>query len=569
MRSYATEKRGCGLSPSRHVHGGSVPTVWSSMKQRLSPLLIVATALALLVSMPVVSVVLHVFQPDEQGVWAHLMETVLADYIVNSLALALGTGLGAALLGTGAAWWVAMYRFPGRGVLEWALLLPLAMPTYVIAYVYTDLLQFAGPVQTVLRETFGWQRGDYWFPEVRSLGGAIIVFSLVFYPYVYVLARAAFLDRSGNLMEAARSLGLTQRQAFYRVALPLARPAVAGGVALVMMETLAEFGAVSYFGVPTFTTGIYRAWYAFGDPVAASQLSASLLALVLLALILEKASRGRARFHDSGGRPYLQPRLGPLRSLLVWTGCLIPLAGGFLLPASLLLRMAILEGDVQFGEKYLTLAGNSLMLASLASVAAIVAALLLAYAGRLHPGRLMAAVKRVASLGYAVPGTVIAVGALIPLTAIDHALILWLRQHYGVNPGLIITGTAMALIFAYLARFLAVALNATEASLARIRQSLDEAARSLGARQTRLFFRIHVPLLSGGILSGLLLVFVDVMKELPATIVLRPFNFETLATQVYILAADERLAEAATPSLAIVAVGLIPVILLSRNMRRR
>jgi iron(III) transport system permease protein len=538
------------------------------MKRQYPALLIVAVALAILVSMPVVSVVLHVFMPDEQGVWAHLVETVLADYVSNSLLLAVGSGLGAALLGTGAAWWVAMYRFPGRGILEWALLLPLAMPTYVIAYVYTDLLQYAGPVQTTLRDVFGWQRGDYWFPEVRSLGGAIVVFSLVFYPYVYVLARAAFLDRSGNLMEAARSLGLTQRQAFYRVALPLARPAVAGGVALVIMESLAEFGAVSYFGVPTFTTGIYRAWYAFGDPVAASQLSAGLLAVVLLALVLEKTSRGRARYHDSGGRPYVRPQLSPLRCLLVWTGCMLPLAGGFLLPAGLLLRMAVFEGDVQFGEKYLTLAGNSLTLAAVASVLAVLAALLLAYAGRLHPGRLMAGVKRLAGLGYAVPGTVIAVGALIPLTALDHALILWFRERFDINLGLVITGTATALVFAYLARFLAVALNSVEASLARIRQSLDEAARSLGASQTRLLVRVHVPLLSGGMVSGLLLVFVDVMKELPATIVLRPFNFETLATQVFILAADERLAEAATPSLAIVAVGLIPVMLLSRSMRR-
>lgn len=538
------------------------------MKRPYTALLIIALMLAILVSLPVASVVLHVFMPDEQGVWDHLVETVLTDYVTNSLLLAVGSGVGAALLGTGAAWWVAMYRFPGRGILEWALLLPLAMPTYVIAYVYTDVLQYAGPIQTALRETFGWQRGDYWFPDVRSLGGAIVVFSLVFYPYVYVLARAAFLDRSANLMEAARSLGLTQRQAFRRIALPLARPAVAGGVALVIMESLAEFGAVSYFGVPTFTTGIYRAWYAFGDPVAASQLSASLLAFVLLALMLEKASRGRARYYDSGGRPSVRPKLSPLRSLLVWVGCLIPLAGGFLLPAILLLRMAITEGDMQFGEKYLTLAGNSLMLAGLASVFTVLAALLLAYAGRLHPGRLMAGVKRLAGLGYAVPGTVIAVGALIPLTALDHALILWFREHFDLHLGLVITGSATALVFAYLARFLAVALNSVEASLARIRQSLDEAARSLGATQTRLLTRIHVPLLSGGILSGLLLVFVDVMKELPATIVLRPFNFETLATQVYILAADERLAEAATPSLAIVAVGLIPVILLSRSMRR-
>lgn len=538
------------------------------MKRHYPTLLIVAVVLAILVCLPVVSVIVHVFLPDEQGVWAHLRETVLADYVRNSLILAIGSGVGAALLGTGAAWWVAIYRFPGRGILEWALLLPLAMPTYVIAYVYTDLLQYAGPVQTALRETFGWQRGDYWFPEVRSLGGAIVVFSLVFYPYVYVLARAAFMDRSGSLMEAARSLGLTQRQAFYRVALPLARPAVAGGVALVIMETLAEFGAVSYFGVPTFTTGIYRAWYAFGDPVAASQLSASLLAVVLLALGLERLSRGRARYYDVGSRKALPPRLNPWRTLIVWLGCLVPLTAGFLLPAALLLKMAITEGDVQFGVKYLTLAGNSLFLASLASATTVLAALLLAYAARLYPGHLMAAVKRLASLGYAVPGTVIAVGALVPLTAVDHVLSLWFRAHFDIELGLLITGTAAALVFAYLARFLNVALNAVEASLARIRPSLDEAARSLGATQARLLARVHVPLLSGGLISGVLLVFVDVMKELPATIVLRPFNFDTLATQVFILAADERLTEAATPSLAIVAVGLIPVILLSRSMRR-
>jgi iron(III) transport system permease protein len=538
------------------------------MKSRVSFLPLVAIMLALLVSLPVVSVLVNVFRPDEAGVWAHLVETVLGEYVFNSVALALGTGLGAALLGTGAAWIVAMYRFRGRGVLEWALLLPLAMPTYVIAYAYTDFLQFAGPLQSALRAAFDWGRDDYWFPEVRSLEGAIVIFSLVFYPYVYVLARAAFLERSGVLLEAARSLGYSQRAAFLRVALPLARPAVAGGVALVIMETLAEFGAVSYFGVPTFTTGIYRAWYAFGDPVAASQLAASLLAVVALALMLEKASRGRARFDDAGGRPPPRPELRGGRALLAILVCLLPLLGGFLLPAGLLLAMALQAGDSEFGIKYFTLAGNSLTLAAIASGLAVCVALLLAYAGRAQPGRLMAGVKRLASLGYAVPGTVIAVGALIPLTALDHALIDWLEVRWGVTPGLIITGTAVALVFAYLARFLAVALNAVESSLARIRPSLDEAARSLGAGRGAVLARVHVPLLSGGIVSGLLLVFVDVMKELPATIVLRPFNFETLATQVYILAADERLAEAATPSLIIVAVGLIPVVLLSRTMRR-
>lgn len=539
------------------------------MKFRFPFLPLVAVLVAVLVSLPVVSILFNIFQPDTAGVWAHFAETVLGEFVFNSVALALGTGLGAALLGTGAAWIVAMYRFPGRGVLEWALLLPLAMPTYVIAYVYTDVFQFAGPVQSLLREFFDWTRDEYWFPEVRSLEGAIFIFSLVFYPYVYVLARAAFLDRSGVLLEAARSLGLSQRAAFLRVALPLARPAVAGGVALVIMETLAEFGAVSYFGVPTFTTGIYRAWYGFGDPVAASQLAASLLAVVALALMLEKASRGRARFDDAGGRPVERPQLSGWRAGLALTACLLPLAGGFLLPGGLLLNMALDGGDGEFGVKYLTLAGNSLLLASIASVLAVMVALLLAYAGRAHPGHLMTGVKRLASLGYAVPGTVIAVGALIPLTALDHALILWFREQYGMTLGLVITGTATALVFAYLARFLAVALNAVESSLAHIRPSLDEAARSLGASRAGVLARVHVPLLTGGILSGLLLVFVDVMKELPATIVLRPFNFETLATQVYILAADERLAEAATPSLIIVAVGLLPVILLSRTMRRR
>ena len=537
------------------------------MTSRFSILPLVAVILAVLVSLPVASVIVNVFQPDEAEVWAHLAETVLGEYVFNSVSLALGAGLGAALLGTGAAWIVAMYRFPGRRVLEWALLLPLAMPTYVIAYAYTDFLQFAGPIQTALREATGWTRSDYWFPEVRSLEGAILVFSLVFYPYVYVLARTAFLERSGVLMEAARILGYRQWAAFFRVALPLARPAVAGGVSLVIMESLAEFGAVSYFGVPTFTTGIYRAWYAFGDPVAASRLAASLLAVVALALMLEKASRGRARFHDSGGRPAQPPLLHGWRAVLASLACLVPLVGGFLLPGGLLLAMALGEGDSEFGVKYLALAGNSLTLAGLASLLAVGVALLLAYAGRAQPGLFMAGVKRLASLGYAVPGTVIAVGALIPLTALDHALIAWAREHWGTNLGLVITGSAIALVFAYLARFLAVALNAVESSLARIRPSLDEAARSLGASRVGLLARVHVPLLSGGLISGLLLVFVDVMKELPATIVLRPFNFETLATQVYILAADERLAEAATPSLIIVAVGLIPVVLLSRTLR--
>lgn len=532
------------------------------------PLPILATAAASIIALPVLAILREIFQPDTEGVWSHLLETVLAEYVTNSLLLATGAGLGAALLGVGCAWIVAMHQFRGRGILEWALLLPLAMPTYVIAYVYTDLLQFPGPVQTWLREMFGWQRGDYWFPDVRSLPGAIIVFSLVFYPYVYVLARAAFLERSGSLMEAARSMGLSARAAFFRAALPAARPAVAGGVALVIMESLAEFGAVSYFGVNTFTTGIYRAWYSFGSPVAAAQLAAALLGLVALTLMLEKFSRGRARYHEISLRKFMPPHLPAGLAAGAWLLCLIPLTGGFLLPAMLLLRMAVSEGDVQFGMKYLELASNSFTLALISSLSAALLAVLLAYATRLHPGKVMAAIKRVASLGYAVPGTVIAVGALIPLTALDHALILYMREHFGMTVGLILTGSAMALVFAYVARFLAVALNAVESSMSRIRPSIDDAARSLGATRASLLARVHLPMLASGLASAVLLVFVDVMKELPATIVLRPFNFETLATQVYVLASDERLSEAATPSLVIVLVGLIPVMLLSRAIRR-
>ena len=543
-------------------------SLMAQRRLRFPALLVTAVALALFVSLPLISVVINDFQPDTQGVWSHLVQTVLGEYIFNSLALALGAGIGAGLLGTGTAWLVAMYRFPGHRMLQWGLLLPLAMPTYVIAYAYTDFFQYAGPVQSLLRESLGWSRGDYWFPEIRSLYGAIAIFSLVFYPYVYVLARAAFLERSSTLMDAARCLGVTKASAFFRVALPLARPALAGGIALVVMESLAEFGAVSYFGVPTFTTGIYRAWYAFGDPIAASQLAASLLGVVALALLLEKASRGRAAFDDKGGRPALRPTLKGLRGWVASIGCLLPLIGGFLLPGALLLAMTLTEGDPEFGQKYLSLAANSLILALIASLLALVVALLLGYAGRMHPGRLTDSMKRIASLGYAVPGTVIAVGALIPLTALDHLLIHWAKTHLDLPLGLVITGSATALVFAYLARFLAVALNPIESSLSRIRPSLDEAARSLGTSRLGVLTRVHMPLLSGGMASGLLLVFVDVMKELPATIVLRPFNFDTLATQVYLLAADERLAEAATPSLMIVAVGLIPVVLLSRTLKR-
>ncbi len=532
----------------------------------------VCSLIALLVAMPVLSVGANLFTGGTAGTWSHMADTVLLEYILNTLWLCLGVGLGVASMGTGAAWLATLYEFPGRKQLEWLLLLPMAMPAYVLAYAYTDFLQYVGPVQTWLRETMGWGRADYWFPEVRSLGGAIVLFSCVLYPYVYLLARNAFLERAGGVMEAARALGLTPLQAFFQVSIPLARPAIAAGMALALMETLADYGTVAYFALPTFTTGIYRAWFSLGDRVAAAQLAACLLGFVLLLLALEQASRGHARYHNSGARQRAarQPLHG-IPALLAIVGCLIPITVGFGLPALLLLQLARdMEGPI-FGMRFFTLAQNSMTLAVVAATVATLLALLVAYGARhaarhrQHLGRWAA---RLASLGYAVPGSVIAVGVLIPVTRLDHALAALWEQMFHVHPGLLLTGGIAALIYAYVARFLSVALQSLESGMGRITPSMDDAARSLGHSQWATLRVVHLPLLRGSLLTAGLMVFVDVMKELPATLVMRPFNFDTLATQTYTLAADERLAEASSAALAIVVVGLLPIIVLARQITR-
>lgn len=526
-------------------------------------------ALAVLVALPVLAVGANIFAGGTGATWGHLLATVLPEYVANSIWLCLGVGLGVAAMGTGAAWLVALNDFPGRRMAEWALLLPMAMPAYVLAYTYTDFLQFVGPLQTALRESFGWNKGDYWFPEVRSLGGAIVLFSCVLYPYVYLLVRTAFLERAGGMIEAARALGLNPWQGFWRVSIPLARPAIAAGMALALMETLADYGTVAYFAVQTFTTGIYRAWFSLGDRVAAAQLAAALLGFVALLILLERISRGRARYHDSSGRRRATRQvLVGWHALLAQIGCAIPVVIGFALPAVLLLRLAM--GDTGgegagFTGRFLVLARNSFTLSALAAVLAALLALLLGFAAR-DGRRLSTLASRIVGLGYAVPGSVIAVGVLIPVTRLDHWLAgLW-QQMTGANPGLILTGGIAALSYAYLARFLAIALQTVEAGLARITPSMEAAAQSLGSSQAETLRRVHLPLLRGSLLTAALLVFVDVMKELPATLVMRPFNFDTLATQTYTLAADERLAEASTAALAIVAVGLLPIILLARQI---
>ncbi len=533
-----------------------------------SSLTLAAVIIAVLIAAPVLSVFSNVFAGGTSDTWAHLSETVLGDFVFNTVVLCVGVGLGVASIGITTAWLTTMLDFPGRRFYEWALVLPMAMPAYVMAYAYTDFLQFVGPVQTGLRAFFGWGAGDYWFPDVRTVGGAVTMFMFVLYPYCYILVRTAFLERAGGMLEAGRSLGLGPWGCFLHVSLPLARPAVVAGTALALMETLADFGTVSYFGVQTFTTGIYRAWFSLGDRIAAAQLAAGLLSFVVLVLSLEYASRGRARFNNTSrqqGAP-ARKRLPLGLGLLASFACFMPLLLGFLLPAVLLMHMAFVDGDTQFGPRFVQLARNSFVLAAVTSVIAVVLAVLLAYAARLARSSLPAALNRIVGLGYAVPGSVIAVGVLIPVTRLDAWLVQIWHANFGFNPGLILTGGIAALVYAYLARFLAVALNAVESSLGKITASMDDASRSLGCGKWETLSRVHVPILRGSLLSAALLVFVDVMKELPATLVIRPFNFDTLATQAYTLAADERLAEASTAALIIVAVGLLPMFLISRQI---
>ena len=498
--------------------------------------------------------------------WSHIVATGLARYAANTLLLVLGVAVGVVLMGVLAAWLVTAYRFPGRGWLEWALMLPLAMPAYVMAYAYTDWLQFPGPVQSALRALTGWQAREYWFPDIRSLWGAAAVLSLALYPYVYLVARAGFQDLSRSAIEAARLAGYSAWGAFARVAVPLTRPAIVAGSALALMETLADFGTVSYFAVEVFTTGIFKAWLSMGDAAAAARLSVCLLGFVVVVLALERASRGRAAYHAAGARPPARPHvLRGTAAALAFAACAVPVFFGFVLPALLLARLAWGEGPGVPGARFLALVWNSLGIAGLAAALAVALALLMAYAARSGRSRMVAGVNRAVSLGYAIPGAVIALGVLVPLGRVDNALAAWIEQAWGVKMGLLLTGTIAALVYAYLVRLLAVALQTTEAGMARITPSMAEAARSLGASPAGTLLRVHAPLLAPSLATAALLVFVDVLKELPATFALRPFNFDTLAIEAHNLAKDERLAEAAQPALAIVALGLLPVLWVTRR----
>jgi len=533
------------------------------------PLTWLSLAVAALFLVPVASVLFSLTQSGD-GTWDHLARTVLPRYLANTAVLVAGVGIGVPVIGAGTAWLVTMCRFPGRRFFEWALILPLAVPAYVMAYAYTDFLQPAGPVQSLLRDLTGLTYREYWFPEIRSLGGAVAMLTLVLYPYAYMLSRTAFLDQSVCALDVSRTLGCSPWASFFRVALPLARPAIIAGTALALMETLADFGTVSFFGVPNFTTGIVRAWIAFGDRTTAGQLSSVLLIFVFLVLMLEQYSRGQARFHHATDRYQTLPghRLQGLKALAAFLACLLPLLLGFLLPAGVLFSMALAAGDGQFGARYLELVGNSVTLAVTTAVLAVALATLMGYGRRLQGGPVVIGANRLAAMGYAIPGTIIAVGVLVPFAALDNALDAWLRATFGVSSGLLLTGSIAALVFAYLVRFLAVALNTVDSGLSKIRPSMDDAARALGSKPLGTLARVHAPMMWPSLLTAGLVVFVDVMKELPATLVMRPFDFDTLAVQAHNFAADERLSEAATPALTIVAVGIPPVILLSRAITR-
>jgi iron(III) transport system permease protein len=524
---------------------------------------------ALLIAAPLASVLATALAPGG-GAWLHLSRTVLPELLANSLVLALLVGLMAASMGAISAWLVAACQFRFRGAIEVALLLPLAMPAYVCGYAYVWLLDVAGPVQTTLRELTGLRWGEYWFPEIRSLPGAALMLASVLYPYVYLLCRAAFLTQSVCLLEASRTLGHGLPRTFLHVALPMARPALAGGVALVLMETLADFGTVQHFAVRTFTTGLYDAWFGLADRPAAAQLATCLMGLVALLLLLERLSRGGRRFHPTTTRsPPLRPvQLHGWKQALAILACCLPVLLGFVVPATTLFVLMLQAGDPLDIGRTAPYALNSLTLAGLTAALAVTIAAFLAWGQRLHPSPVRGAANRIASLGYAVPGSVIAVGALVPFAIFDNALDAWMRARFGISTGLLLSGTVAALVFAYLVRFLAVALSAVESGLTRIRPSLFAAARVLGLSPGAAVMRVELPLARGALLTAGVLVFVDTMKELPATLIVRPFDFDTLAVRVHNLASDERLAEASTAALLIVGVGLLPVAALVRAMRR-
>ena len=525
-----------------------------------------AVIIAALVLCPILAVVWIACHPTE-NIWPHLVATVLPRYLGNTLILMGGVAVLTAVFGTVSAWLVAMYRFPGRRWLDYALLFPLAIPAYVGAYALVDFLDYAGPLQSALRAAFGWRDArDYWFPEVRAHGPAIVVLASALYPYVYLLARAAFREQSGCSYEVARALGAGPWAMFWRIGLPLARPAIATGVALAMMETVADYGTVVHFGVQTLTTGVFSTWLSGNNAGGAAQIAGVILMLILLLLGLERISRRNARFHrlSRASRPIVPVELHGAGGVAATVFCLVPFAFGFVLPVGVMLGHAIKRPEVWVAPGLLQALGNTVLVGSIAAGLTVVAALFLVYAMRLIGRDLARMVLPITAVGYAAPGAVLALGLLIPLAALDHRVadgVLWLT---GTDPGLILTGTSAAIVLAYFVRFFGIAQGALDAAFGRVSPSLELAARTLGRSAGGTLSAVYLPLMKGSVATAMLVVFVDCVKELPATLLLRPFNFNTLSTRVFELASLEKLSEAAPAALLVMAVGLVAVGFLAR-----
>ena len=528
-----------------------------------------ASLITIAVASPIIVITTSIFVSGSVDILKHLANTVLGTYVTNSLMLVLGVGVMTLLIGVPAAWFTSVCEFPGRKYFVWALLLPLAFPAYIIAYAYTGILDYAGPIFSFIREVADESVSEHLYFSVRSVPGAITMFSLVLYPYVYLLARTAFLEQPVSFLEASRTLGYSIPQVFTRLAIPLARPAIVTGVSLALMETLADFGTVEYFGIGTFTTGIFRAFYSFGDATAAAQLSTMLLGFVALLISVERYSRRRVRYHSTSGKTVHQStiQLRGKHAFFAWMMCLTPVFLGFILPALILMKWVLFDAELNV-ETFGKLIWNSFSLAILAALIAVTLAVVLGYARRTSKVRLVQRFVGISGLGYAIPGAIIAVGIIVPLAWLDHRLIDLARSIFNVNIGLILSGSIFALLFAYTVRFLAISLGTVQSGLEKIRPNMDYVARVLGYRNFEVVGKVHLPLLRRSLLTAALIVFVDVLKELPATLILRPFDFNTLAVRAYELAADERLIDAALPSLVIIATGIIPVILISKSISR-
>jgi iron(III) transport system permease protein len=535
------------------------PTSWT-----LGALLSVA-----LLSLPLLVIALGLLAPATET-WTHVRTTVLSDYIINSVRLVFGAGLIALVLGVSTAWLVTAYDFPGRRFFEWSLILPLAVPAYIAAYTYAGMFDVTGPLQRLVRAVVPGLADEFLYLDVMNIGMVTLIFGFVLYPYVYLVARGSFARQSSTLLEASRTLGHGPMATFRRVALPLARPAMAAGVGLVAMEVLNDYGAVKYYGVSTFTTGIFRSWFGLGDLGSAIRLSAMLMVFVFALMAIERTQRGRAAF--AGGRaserPLLRAPLSGRQAFLAFALCAVPFLFGFAIPVAQLGYWASGTMASVIDTSFMRLIANTFVLAGAAAIICVLIALLLTYASRLNPRPWLRRVSRVTVLGYSMPGAVVAVGVLVPFAWVDHRVDGMMQATLGIPTGLLLSGTLVALVFAYAVRFMAVAFLPVESGFTRICGQVDDAARSLGASPSCALRTISLPLLRGTLLGAVILVFVDVLKELPLTLILRPFNFDTLATRAYQLATDELIAVSANYALVIILAGVIPVVLLNRVVAR-